>query len=253
MRVRDLLVLDGPHDNLVVAADSIGGIGPKPADTVAVPGTTTAHFATRVPLLEVMCVGAEPLAVVNALCVEMDPLGATMLTTVRELAAQAGVPAEAVTGSTEENVATRATGIGVTVVARPGPYGLIAGHARPGDIVLCAGWPRSAPDDALYPGHPDLVDIDELRVVLATGMVHDAVPVGSRGVRWEMSQLAGPAELAVSWEPAGPIPLDQSGGPASCVLLACAPEDEASIRAHFAAALPVTTVGHLRTSSPSSP
>lgn len=250
MRVRDLLVLDDPHENLVVAADSIGGIGPKPADTVAVPGTTTAHFATRVPLLEVMCVGADPLAVVNALCVEMDPLGATMLATVRELAAQAGVPAEAVTGSTEENVVTRATGIGVTVVARPGPSGLSVGHARPGDVVLCAGWPRSAPDDELYPGRPDLVDIDELRVVLATGLVHDAVPVGSRGVRWEVSQLAGPAGLDASWEPAQPIPLDQSGGPASCVLLACAPEHQSSVRAHFSAHLPVTTVAHLRTSLP---
>ena len=45
-RLRDLLLLG---DDLVVATDSIGGIGPKPADTVAADAATVAHFGLRVP------------------------------------------------------------------------------------------------------------------------------------------------------------------------------------------------------------
>ncbi|MGH3655731.1 MAG: hypothetical protein ACRDUA_03640, partial [Micromonosporaceae bacterium] len=102
--VRDIIVLSGSGEGMVVACDSVGGIGPKPADTVTVPGSTTAHFAARVPILEVLCSGADPVVVVNTLCVEMDPLGIEMIAAVRELAARAGVAPDAVTGSTEDNV-----------------------------------------------------------------------------------------------------------------------------------------------------
>ncbi|MDQ7992185.1 MAG: AIR synthase related protein, partial [Propionicimonas sp.] len=116
-RVRDLLLLDG---DLVVVTDSVGGIGPKPADTVPADAATAAHFALRVPLLEVLCAGARPIAVVDALCVELSPTGEAMIAEIRRLAGEAGVPPAAITGSTEENVATVATGVGVTVLGRLG-------------------------------------------------------------------------------------------------------------------------------------
>lgn len=244
-RVRDLAVLDLAGSCLVVACDSVGGIGPKPHDTVAVPADTTAHFATRVPLLEVLCCGASPTLIVNTLCVEADPQGAEMIAAVVALAAEVGLDADRVTGTTEDNVVTVATGIGVTVLGAVDPAAFRPGTSRPGDVVVCLGMPRSAPHDRIHPEHPDLVRIADLRALLDTEVVHDALPVGSKGLAWEVPQLAGTAGLAVRWRAAHDVPVDRSGGPSTCVLVSCRPDDVDTVRAAFPATLPVSVVADL--------
>ncbi|MDO5093818.1 MAG: transcriptional regulator [Propionibacteriaceae bacterium] len=231
--IRDLLIVPG-SPRLVVACDSVGGIGPRPADVVAVPGDVVAHFAARVPLLEVLCSGARPVALINTLCHDLAEAG-TFIDTFRQIAAEVGIAPGAVTGSTEENVPSPATGVGVTVIGaeeRP----LITGGGRDGDIVVCAGWPRSAPRDAVYVGHPDIVPLEVVKALVDSGLVHDALPVGSRGIGFEAAQLARSAGLTC--RPLDhPIPVGDSGGPATCVLLACRPGDEPVLRrlapAHF--------------------
>ncbi len=243
---RDVTLLEGSGVQFVIATDSVGGIGPKPADSVAVSGATTAHFATRVPLLEVLCAGAAPVVVANALCVERDPLGQEMIEAVRAVAVAAGVPHEGVTGSTEDNVVTSATGIGVTVIGVLGPRGLLCGQGRVGDVVLCLGLPRSAPRHEIYMGHPDLVSVGDVAALIHSGLVHDALPVGSRGVAYELDQLA--ATPGLEWEllANSGVELDSSGGPSSCVLVACAAADEPTIRAMLPDGLPVAAVATLR-------
>lgn len=240
-RVRDLLVLD----DLVVATDSIGGIGPKPADTVPADAATVAHFALRVPLLEVLCAGARPIAVIDDLCVELEPTGRLMIAEIRRLAAAAGVPAEAVTGSTEDNVVTAATGIGVTVLGRLPDGGQVGGGSRAGDVVLCAGLPISAPRDEIYIGHPDQVPVASVAAALATGLVHDALPVGSKGLAWEVPQLAASAGLDHEWLDASGISRSDSGGPASCVLFSCDPESVAAVRRALGSGTPLQPVARL--------
>lgn len=239
---RDLLVLGG---GLVVATDCVGGIGPKPADTVPADAVTVAHFALRVPLLEILCVGAEPIAVVNDLCVERDPTGEPMIAEIRRLAAEAGVSAEAVTGSTEENVVTRSTGVAVTVIGRLPKGREPRGRSLAGDLVLCAGTPLSAPRDHLVIGRPGLVPVTSVRALLASGLVHDAVPVGSRGLAWEVPQLAGPAGLTAVWTTDAPVSRTDSGGPSSCVLLSCAPDAVQPLRAIIGAGVPLHPVAQL--------
>jgi len=240
-RVRDLLLIG---DDLVVATDSIGGIGPKPADTVASDAATVAHFALRVPLLEVLCAGAEPIAVIDDLCVELEPLGTQMITEIRRLAAEAGVPSEAITGSTEDNVATAATGIGVTVLGRLQPGRRVGGGSRAGDLVVCAGLPISAPRHKLYIGHPEQVSVPAVLAALASGVVHDALPVGSKGLAWEVPQLAQADGLAVTWHSDHGLNLADSGGPSSCVLFSCAPDDLDVLRSRLGDT-PVTVVAEL--------
>ena len=194
-RFRDLLVFESAS-RLVLACDSIGGIGPKPADSVSVDARTVAHFGVRVPLLEVLCSGARPIALVNALCVERDPTGQEMIDEIEILAAQAGIPADAVTGSTEENAPTSATGLGITVI---GALSQDLPKAQPGDVVICAGLPIAAPDFTLYIGHPDQVTVAEVRRILESGLVHDALPAGSHGVGFETDEMARIAGLQARW------------------------------------------------------
>lgn len=239
-RVRDLLILD----DLVVATDSIGGIGPKPADVVSADARTVAHFALRVPLLELLCAGAVPIAVVDDLCVELEPTGRLMIEEIQRLAAEAGVAPDAVTGSTEDNVPTQATGIGVTVLGRVPAGGLLSGRSRAGDAVLCAGLPISAPRDDVHIGHPDQVGVASVAAAVASGLVHDALPVGSKGLAWEVPQLAESAGLAFTWREPSPVARADSGGPASCVLLSCSP-DAAPELAALLAGTPVHHVADL--------
>jgi hypothetical protein len=242
-RIRDLLILDG---TLVIAADSIGGIGPKPADTVYSDARTVAHFALRVPLLEVICSGARPIAVIDNLCVERDPTGAPMIEEILRLAAEAGVGPSAVTGSTEENVTTRATAVGVTVIGRVDPGDLLSGGSHSGDVVICAGLPVSAPLDEVWIGHPAQVSVTVVAAVVSSGLVHDALPVGSRGLAWEVAQLAESAGLEPVWLDTTGVPLTASGGPASCVLFSCHPESAPAVLSAIGPGTPAHLVAHLR-------
>ncbi|MHA6523516.1 AIR synthase related protein [Tessaracoccus sp. G1721] len=232
-------------DDLVVATDSTGGIGPKPADTVYADAATVAHFALRVPLLEVICAGATPILVIDDLCVELEPTGRQMIAEIHRLAAAVGLPPEAVTGSTEENVPTAATGIGVTVLGRLAESATTKpGGAVDGDLVLCAGLPLSAPRDGIHIGHPDQVTVAAVAAVVASGLVHDALPVGSKGLSWEVPQLAASANLGVHWLPS-PVARTDSGGPSSCVLFSV----DAAVADHvrmLCAPAPVHTVARLQ-------
>lgn len=224
--VRDLLIVDGSPP-LVIACDSVGGIGPRPADLVRVSADVVAHFAARVPLLEVLCSGARPVALINTLCHDMAE-ATVFIDTFRAVASEVGIRGEAVTGSTEENVPSPATGVGVTVIGTL-KGDLLTGGGRPGDVVICVGWPRSAPHDEVFIGHPDIVPLSTVQALIATGAVHDALPVGSRGIGYEAGQLAESSGCGLTWL-AHPLPLDASGGPASCVLLACDPTSVANLR-----------------------
>ena len=224
--VRDLLIVDGSPP-LVIACDSVGGIGPRPADLVRVPADVVAHFAARVPLLEVLCSGARPVALINTLCHDMAE-ATVFIDTFRAVASEVGIRPDAVTGSTEENVPSPATGVGVTVIGTLAGD-LLTGGGRPGDVVICVGWPRSAPHDEVFIGHPDIVPLSTVQALVVTGAVHDALPVGSRGIGYEAGQLAGSAGYGLAWLP-HPLPLDVSGGPASCVLLACDPASVPDLR-----------------------
>lgn len=237
-RVRDLVVLD----DLVIACDSVGGIGDKPGDAVWADARTVAHFGARVPLLEVLCAGADPLVVIDALSVERHPSGEAMIAEIESMVADLGDVV--VTGSTEENVRVTATAIAVSVIGRTRPGGVRPGGGCPGDVVLCLGLPRSAPAHRVRIGLPEIVGIDEVRAVLGVSGVHDALPVGSRGIAHELDELARTAGL-VGRPVEAPVDMQASGGPASCVLIACAPDSVDAVRGAVAARLPVHVIGTL--------
>lgn len=244
-RVRDLTILDLDDARvLVVACDSVGSIGPKPADRYPASARTVAHFAARVPLVEVLAAGARPEVVVDTLSVELDPTGAEMIAEFRAIAAELGLGPERVTGSTEDNVPSEATGVGVTVIATARRDELRPGGARSGDRVLCVGTPTSAPEDEIAIGDPRMVSLPLLARLLEQPGVGDALPVGSRGVGYELGVLAATNGLAFA-EHDHDLDLARSGGPASCVLLTVRPEEVARVRALAAGAVPIRELGEL--------
>lgn len=244
-RLRDLLVADVPASRLVIACDTIGGIGPRPDDSYPADPVWCAHLGARVPLLEVMCAGARPLVLVNTPCQDWES-AQPMIEEFRRCAAAVGIDPTAVTGSTEDNVATTQTGIGVTVIGVM-PEGELP-RAHDGDVLVCVGTPVSAPDDDVAPGRREIVPLAEVRDLVASGKVHDCVPVGSHGVAWEAAQLASTAGLRAEFRDVE-VDLARSGGPSTCLELACDRGDVEELHGVVAPHRPWEVIGRLASGS----
>lgn len=245
-RIRDLVIMDAPGgDSVVIACDSVGGIGPKPHDTVASSGRTVTHFGARVPLLEVIAAGAAPQVIVDTLSVERSPAGEEMIDEIRSMAAEIGLdPDVAVTGSTEDNVNTAATGLGVTVLGTAPAGGLRLGTTEDGDAIVCIGVPLSAPRDLLIPGDPRMPSIREIADIAKLPGVHELLPVGSRGVVHEISQLVATSGLSAQLVPSG-VDLRHSAGPSTCVLAAVSTDALPALHA-VRTGLPLAIVAYAR-------
>ncbi|PZN06191.1 MAG: hypothetical protein DIU69_13535 [Bacillota bacterium] len=242
-RVRDLSVVElFPGLLLVVACDSDGGIGPKPADTVQVSGYVLGRFGARVPLMELIASGARPFLLVDTLSVEMDPTGREIVAGIRDELASAGLAGQVVlNGSTEENVPVRATGMGVTVLGLCASERFRPGGARPGDLAVCVGLPKSAPQDEVRLEDPAIMDLAAAVALGRLADVHDMLPVGSRGIAYEAGLMATLAGLRFEPVPDPGLDLARSGGPATCCLVAIEPA--ALRRVEAAAGKPCHVVG----------
>ena len=87
---RDLSILPiSKGKSLVIACDSSAGIGKKEHDAVEIDPAITAAFCLRVPLMELLCYGAEPIAVIDLIGNEYAPTGERMLKGIREELARA--------------------------------------------------------------------------------------------------------------------------------------------------------------------
>ncbi|MGI8875025.1 MAG: AIR synthase related protein [Egibacteraceae bacterium] len=223
VRERDLVYLALPDGTLlVVACDSDGGIGPKPRDVVPCSGYQLGRFAARVPLLELLAAGATPVLVADTLAVEMEPSGAEILRGILDEAALAGVGPDAVTGSTEDNVPTVMTGVGVTVLGTATAERLRAGSARDGAAVLLVGRPKAGPEENFPLDDPEILHLPALRALLGVPEILDIVPVGSHGVAHECMTLAASAGLEFRATGSWPVASEKSGGPGTACVAAVA-------------------------------
>lgn len=221
LKHRDLTLLDLPGGGrLLVACDAAGGIGPKPLDHVKVPGNVLGRFTARVALMEVLAAGGKPVLLVNNACVEPDPTGHEILEGIRQEAALAGLGPDAITGSFEKNTPTSQTGLGVTVLALTEERA--PRMARAGDLVLAIGRPKVGRE--VNVDDPEIADLPLVRWLAAQPLVHDILPVGSRGIAAEADDLARCAGLALDWlDREEGWDLEKSAGPATCVLVAAPP------------------------------
>lgn len=220
-QVRDLTLIRLIGDlSFVVAIDSDGGIGPKPLDVVQSDGYICGRFATRVPLMEILACGAVPVAAFDALAVEMEPLGREIIRGVRDELASIGLRTDfPLSGSTEDNVPTSQTGIGVMILGIVEELRFRPGRAGQRDTVYCVGVPKSGPRHAVVLGDPEIADAVAVFDAADVEGVHDILPVGSRGIANEASQLAASARRDFSVNSECPIDVNASAGPSTCFLV----------------------------------
>lgn len=202
---------------MVIACDSAGGIGPKTGDQIKVSGEIIGKFTTRVALMEVLAVGAKPISIINTLSVEYNPTGKEIIKGIKGELAQVGLNETIlINGSTEENVQTWQTGIGVTVIGIAVQDKMLLASSHNNDLLVAIGLPLVG-EEVLAKG--DLsADLGDVKQLLAIQGVHEIIPVGSKGIAYEADLLARMSGLTCRYQKDLALDLDKSAGPTTTIL-----------------------------------
>lgn len=243
-QIRDLTVINLIGDMLLVTAvDSDGAIGEKESDIVKVSGYECGRFGTRVPLMEILACGAIPVAAFDALSVEMETYGRLIIKGVIDELRSVGLPENfPLSGSTEDNIPTVQTGVGVVIIGIVTKDDFKPGTSKPGDYILCVGLPKSGPDDFVSSDDPDIADAKTITILRNIDGVNDILPVGSKGIMYEANELARTAGLA--FQKNDPlIDLFKSAGPSTCFLVSA--NETACIQIRKKIEKPVHQIGSL--------
>lgn len=242
---RDLTLVELAEDCvLVMACDSAGGIGPKELDAVKVSGYVLGRFTARVALMELLAAGAHPVVLVSNVCVESDPGGREITRGIMEELRAAGLDSDiAVTGSTEKNIPTRQTALGVTAIGLARSSDLKLGLTRPNDRVFCVGLPKVGNEVGL--ADPNIATLQAVMALRICPEVHEIVPVGSQGIRREAEALAGSAGLRLHLDPVSGLDMEKSAGPATCFIFTAEPDLSLAERIKSLLLQPVWAIGHV--------
>ncbi|MCK8823656.1 AIR synthase related protein [Fuchsiella alkaliacetigena] len=216
---RDISLIELNKENrLVVACDSLGGIGPKEGDALRVEGELVGKLAVRVALMEVLAVRARPISVINTLCVEKDPTGQSIIAGIEEEVKLLDVDIEQLlNGSTEENVATIQTGVGITVIGVAKKEELRLASSAAGAALVAVGLPKVAKE--VLTAKEVMADLEVLQQLLSLDYVQDILPVGSKGIKYEAELLAKLNQLRLELKAELKLDLEKSAGPATVLLI----------------------------------
>lgn len=219
-RFRDLTFIDfSEKEKLVVACDSLGAIGSKEKDVVKVPAYVVGRIISRVPILEVLASGALPISIINTLTVEMNPTGVEIIRGITDEIKDLDFdPSKLINGSTEDNVPTIQTGVGITVLGRLHSESSRLGTSKPSDKVFIIGLPKVGAE--VFLDDPETMNIKTMLTLLTMKDVHEILPVGSKGIQYEAELLASAVNCSVEYEYENiDMDIHKSGGPASSVII----------------------------------
>lgn len=201
---------------LAVACDSCGGIGNKEKDVVKVPPYIVGRFTTRVSMMELLSIGASPKGLTAAVCSEPKPTGEGLVSGIFEELKQIDEKMS-ITISTEKNMPTCQTGLGITAIGTVNSNSLKVNKTRALDKLYCIGIPKVGNEISLE--DPELADITLIKKLLKHPKIHDIIPVGSKGIKGETNILASYLKLEVIWRKDIPLDLNKTAGPCTCVLI----------------------------------
>lgn len=224
---RDLTILElTPEVSLAIACDSSASIGEKEHDIVKVDPGVTAACCLRVPLFELICVGAKPISIVDVIGNELEPTGNKMINGIKNEMKKAGLDDIPLNGSTEENMVTSMSSLGITVTGQ-----FMDKFVRPviktGDFLLQLGEPMVGSE--VVANLDSLCSYSELYQLKAEVGVVDLLPVGSKGIKYEGKLMAEENNLAIEFINPDEEDLQKSAGPSTVVLVAVSSSKKAEI------------------------
>jgi len=217
-QIRDLTVIDFDETRyLGIACDSCGGIGLKEHDMVKASPQLVAYQTGKVVLAELMSMGFTPMIMADGLAVEMNDTGRQLIDGFNEVLSKLKTTKVHLTGSTEENIKTVQTSMGVTCIGMCEKNKLKYKKTEKGDICLLIGLPLVGNDVV---NNPDkILDIDDFETLYLCDYIKEMLPVGSRGTSAELKDLCDYNNLNIKLEHNINVDLNHSGGPScSCII-----------------------------------
>ena len=223
-QIRDVTVITLDENRyLGISCDSCGGIGNKEMDVVKTEPEISARETAKVVLAELLSLGMEPLVLADGLAVEMDDTGRRIIKGFEESLEQLRTCKVHMTGSTEENMRTVQTSMGVTGVGICEKNKFRYLKTKAGDICMLAGLPLVGYDVV---NNPDKVlTIRDFEEFYLSDKIKEILPVGSRGIDEELQELSGYNGLGFVYDSDLSVDVHKSAGPSCCCLLTLAKDD----------------------------
>lgn len=217
-QLRDLTLLSIDDKRyLGIACDSCGAIGYKEHDVVKASPQITAYQTAKVVLGELMSMGFTPLVLADGLAVEMDDTGKLLIEGFNKALSKLKTCKVHLTGSTEENMKTVQTSMGVTGVGICDKDKLKYKKTYKNDICILVGIPLIGNDVV---NNPDkILDITDFESLYLCDVIKEILPIGSRGILSELNDLCEYNNINFKYDDNITIDLKKSGGPSSCCII----------------------------------
>lgn len=247
-RHRDIQLIEKDSKTyLAIACDVSASIGPKVNDLIQVSGETAGYYATTVPIIELIAIGAKPISVTDTLGVEMQGVGAAVIAGVHKAMLEGEINPLCLTGSTEDNIPTTTTTVGITVIAELNKDLLETYTPKVGEQVYVIGLPKMGTkflDEEIRAKKGEVMTIETAMQVRYQGSIGHMLPVGSKGIGHELELLLELYQLDLKWAGDVPIDLEASAGPASCMIVTC--KDEGAQFLKSKVKQPMTFLGEIK-------
>lgn len=229
-QVRDLTILSVDDEKYIgIACDSCGAIGLKEHDVVKAPPQITAYQTAKVVLAELLSMGFTPLVLSDGLAVEMEDTGRKLIEGFNEAISRLKTCSVHLTGSTEENMKTVQTSMGITGIGICRKDKLKYKRTCKGDICLLMGFPLVG-NDVL--NNPDkIMDITDYENLYLCESIKEILPVGSRGIDSELKDLCEYNNLCFEYGENIRADINKSGGPSCCCLVTISSSGKDTIKA----------------------
>jgi len=215
---RDTALIELPGNiNLAIACDSAGGIGDKERDVVKVSPYILGRFTSRVALMEIISINAEPVALSVCIASEPHPTGDLILDGIKSELKEINKENLPITISTEKNIHTVQTGLGVTCVGVYERENLLAGRVKRGNKIYVVGIPKVGNEVKLEDN--DLFDLKTLIKLKNSKEVNEIIPVGSKGILGELENFSLNTLLNYRLFSSLTIDIKKSAGPCTCAIV----------------------------------
>lgn len=217
-KFRDLTLIHQNEDTMmVVACDTCSAIGMKEMDVVKVNEELVGYMTAGVVLSELLAFRSKPIVMVNNFCIEMKPTGEKIISGIEKAVADCGLESDMVfTGSTEENMSTSQTSIGLTAIGMIDLKNWIKPKTYQGNALIAIGTPKVGLE-VVNSKEPFIIKM--LNNISNMPGVNEMLPVGSRGINYEMGELCKSNGLDFRYIENVEIDVKKSAGPVTCILV----------------------------------
>lgn len=228
-QIRDLTVINIDKDRyLGVACDSCGAIGYKEQDIVKASPQLTAYHTAKVVFAELMSMGFKPILLSNGLAVEMNDTGKHLIEGFNEAISKLRTSNVHLTGSTEENIITVQTSMGITCIGICQKNKLKYKKTNRNDFCVLIGLPLVGNEVVNNP--ESVMDIEDYESLYLCDFIKEILPIGSRGTNSELMDMCKYNNLNFKYYDKLSTDLNKTGGPSCCCLVSIDKNDIKKIK-----------------------